>query len=231
MRVSCHNFHLLSNCCITWLQAETPSRCTPFWCCDTSAKHGWPKHLSTQQGQWSHTGLHSCQAAHRFTKAAPETAPTLKLRCPLPSSVRFFCQLQCCTASAGAQLCPPSPKLTRSVSQKIRQKFTPQHSFPRRKHKKWPRSFLHMQLPPGQGREPGCRKPRFKSIFYLDIFGPIVASVLFQTIVLGRIYLLILKKREENICLPFLPPAFFEEREGREHEHIIHFAFKPTCPD
>jgi len=59
----------------------------------------------------------------------------------------------------------------------------------------WPHSFLHVQLPQDQGRKPGCREPRFKSVLYLDVFGPIMASVLSQTIVLGRICLLISERR------------------------------------
>lgn len=44
--------------------------------------------------------------------------------------------------------------------------------------------------------------------------------MLFQTIVLGRICLLILK-REENVCLPFLPPAFFWGK-GRQRTWAYH---------
>lgn len=42
-----------------------------------------------------------------------------------PGPGSFPPQPQCCTAATGARLCPPSPQLICSLSQKTRQTFTP----------------------------------------------------------------------------------------------------------
>lgn len=50
----------------------------------------------------------------------------------------------------------------------------------------------------GFRQKPGCRKPTFMSVFYLDILGPIMASVLQRTI-LGRICLLISEEKWNHL--------------------------------
>lgn len=62
-------------------------------------------------------------------------------------------------------------------------------------------------------QKPGCRKPTFMSVFYLDILGPIMASVLQRTI-LGRICLLISEEKRNHLPNISSTTIFWEE--GRQ---------------
>lgn len=94
----------------------------------------------------------------------------------------------CCAQLPGLSPGPGIPRSSSSLG------FRGQWQCSQKAAQGQPHSCL-LQLPQGQGR-----KPRFKSVlFYLDVFGPTVASRLLQTPELG---LCLLVSEERGRCLP-----------------------------
>lgn len=154
-----------------------------------------------------------------LSKSCPNTQAQMPASLML-WQINFLSQLQCCTASTGACLGPLAPQWTCRVSQTARHKFTP-----------WIQKQMALSLEQSTRlapllpscaltwrfrQKPGGRKPTLKSVFYLDILGPIMASVLQRTI-LGRICLLISEEKRNH--LPNMSSMYIFLR-GRKAENM-----------